>query len=158
MQKDLSIKEISEILSTFTKGKDSLIKALHLLQEKHPQNYISQETLEQCCSYFSLTKAEVYGVVSYYSMFSLKPRGKYHISICKSPVCTIMGTDSLVEYLKSEHMLTPGNTSDDGIFSLERVECLGRCGKAPSMMINKEFYMELTNEKIDQILENLKNN
>lgn len=156
MQKYLTNKDILEALKSFPKTKDSLIKALHLLQDKHPQQYISTEILNECCSYFGLSKAEVYGVVSYYSMFSLKPRGKYHISLCKSPVCTIMGAESVVDYLKTKYGLTPGSISEDGILSLEQVECLGRCGKAPSMMINKEFYMELDHDKIDQTLQTLK--
>lgn len=160
MQKEMTYKmteEIHNILSRYSKTKENLIKALHELQEANPQNYISDEIMDLCASYFKLTKAQVYGVVTYYSMFSIKPRGTYHISLCKSPVCTMMGSENIFKYFEDKYHLLPSGISDDGFFSLEKVECLGRCGKAPSMMINKEFFTELSPEKIDEILLNLKN-
>ncbi len=149
--------EINNILSKYSRSKEQLIKALHELQEANPQNFISDEIMDLCVSHFKLSKAQVYGVVTYYSMFSIKPRGKYHISLCKSPVCTMMGSENIFNYFEEKYKLSPGNISEDGLFSLERSECLGRCGKAPSMMINKEFFTELSPEKIDEILLNFKN-
>lgn len=157
MQKTLSNKKIQEILAEHSSEKQDLIKALHQLQEYHPQKYLCDEALNACCSHFKLTKAEVYGVVTYYSMFSTTPRGKYHISLCKSPVCTSMGSANLVKHLEDNYKLKSGSITDDKMFSLEKVECLGRCGKAPSMMINKDVYTNLTPEKVDQILNSLKN-
>jgi len=157
MPKELSNKEAHKILSEYSNNKQDLIKALHKLQENHPQNYLSETILDACCSHFKLTKAEIYGVVTYYTMFSIVPKGKFHISLCKSPVCTCMGGINLINHFAEKHKLKPGIISKDGLFSLEKVECLGRCGKAPSLMINKIVYTNLTPEKVDQILNSRKN-
>lgn len=156
MQREMTSELIKEILGKYPGTKDNLIKALHELQETNTLNYISPEIMEECAAHFRLTKAQVYGVVTYYSMFSIKPRGKYHISLCKSPVCSMMGSENIFRYLEDKYGLLPDQVSDDGLFSLEKAECLGRCGKAPSMMINKDVYTGLTTDKIDEILLNLK--
>jgi len=155
MQNKLTIQEIKKVLLKYNNSRDNLINALHELQDKHPLNYISNQIMDECASYFNLTKAQVYGVVTYYSMFSTKPKNKYRIYLCKSPVCTNMGSEDILNYLNDKHKISLDNT-DNELFSLERVECLGRCGKAPSMMINKEVYTELSPEKIDKILNDLK--
>lgn len=133
-----------------------LLNHLHELQNSHPQQYLTEEALNETTQKFGLTKAEVYGVVSYYSMFSLKPRGKYIIRICQSPVCHMMGSLSLTEFLENKLGVAAGETTTDGIFTLEHTECLGRCGKAPSMMINKDVFTELSKEKLETLIEKLK--
>lgn len=157
MQKELTSETIKEILGKYPQNKENLIKALHELQESNIRNYISPEIMDECALYFRMTKAQVYGVVTYYSMFSLKPRGKYHICLCKSPVCTNQGSEINANHLAEKYNLKNSETTPDGLFSLETVECLGRCGKAPSGMINKTVYTELTPEKIDLMLTEIKN-
>ncbi|PKP04957.1 MAG: NADH-quinone oxidoreductase subunit E [Bacteroidetes bacterium HGW-Bacteroidetes-6] len=136
--------------------RSELLNYLHEMQNSHPQQYLTEEVLNSAAQKYGLTKAEIYGVASYYSMFSLKPRGKYIIRICQSPVCQMMGSQSLTEFLENKLRLVAGETTSDGIFTLEHTECLGRCGKAPSMMVNKDVFTELTQEKLESLIEKLK--
>jgi len=156
MQHELSLEKIVEILQSFPPQREHLLKAMHALQNEHPQHYLSELCLTELANYFKLTKGQVYGIASYYTMFSLKPRGKYIIRLCKSPVCHSMGSHGLFEFFEKEYGLKPHATSRDGLFTLEASECLGRCGKAPSMMINEQVYTELTADKLKEILTNLK--
>ena len=156
MHQELSPEKINEIISSFPPQREYLLKAMHAIQNEHPQHYLSELSLDELAKYFNLTKGQVYGIASYYSMFSLKPRGKYIIRLCKSPVCSSMGSSSLVEYFEKEWSLKPNTTTTDGLFTLEASECLGRCGKAPSMMINEQVYTELNPDKLKEIITNLK--
>lgn len=156
MHQELSPEKINEIIISFSPQRENLLKAMHAIQDEHPQHYLSEFSLNELAKYFNLTKGQVYGIASYYSMFSLKPRGKYIIRLCKSPVCFLMGASSLFEYFEKEWSLKPNTTTTDGLFTLEACECLGRCGKAPSMMINKQVYTELNPDKLKEIITNLK--
>ncbi|MBS4012888.1 MAG: NAD(P)H-dependent oxidoreductase subunit E [Bacteroidetes bacterium] len=152
MQKELNKEQIISILQKYSPTKDNILKCLHELQDAHPQNYISKVILEETAKHFKLTKGQIFGIVSYYSMFSLKPRGRYLVRLCKSPVCNMLGAKSVTEYFDSKFNLKPGETTTDGMFTLELAECLGRCGKGPSMMINREVVTELDSKKIDEII------
>jgi NADH:ubiquinone oxidoreductase subunit E len=156
MHNKLTSIDIKEILKKYPANKENIIKALHELQDSNFQKFISNEIMDECVKYFNVSRAHIYGIVTYYSMFSTKPRGDFHISLCKSPVCTNMGSEDIYEYLNQKLNLTTDHISQDGLFSVNRVECLGRCGKAPSMMINKEIYTELSHEKIEDILSKLR--
>jgi NADH:ubiquinone oxidoreductase subunit E len=156
MQKELNKEEILSILDQFQPQKEFIINALHELQNKHPQHYLSEEILNFTSKYFNITKGQLFGIVTYYSMFSVTPRGKYLIRLCKSPVCQMMGSAKLVDYLKSNWQLEANLTSQDGLFTLELCECLGRCGKAPSMIINEEVFTDLNLKKLEEILLNIK--
>jgi len=134
-----------------------VIEYLHNIQDKHPQQYLTEEALKECAIKFSLTMAEIYGIAGYYTMFSFKPRGKYIIRLCKSSVCHIMGANNIGSKLENICNTRFGSTSADGLFTLEHAECLGQCEKAPSMMINKEVYGNLNTEKLENIIANLKN-
>jgi len=158
MQKELTSDTIKEILGKYPQKKENLIKALHELQESNIRKYISPEIMDECALYFRMTKAQVYGVVTYYSMFSTKPRGENHICLCKSPVCTNQGAQKNIDFLSKTYNLQNAKTSDDGLLSFETVECLGRCGKAPSGMINNSIHTELTPEKLENLISEIKNN
>lgn len=148
--------KFNELLNKYDKRKENILNALHDLQDSNPENYLSLEALDAVTEYFNITKAEVFGVVSYYSMFSLKPRGKFVIRLCKSPVCQMMDYESIKGHLEEKHNIYVGKKSECGNFFLELVECLGRCGKAPSMMINNEVFTGLNKQKIDQIIDKIK--
>lgn len=145
------------MLGQFKPFREYAINALHELQNRHPQHYLSEEIMELASAHFNMSKGQLYGIATYYSMFRIAPTGTYLIRLCKSPVCQMMGSTKLVDYLKSRWLLKPDHTSDDGIFTLELCECLGQCGKAPSMMINGKVYNDLDPVKIEEILSNLKN-
>jgi len=153
MQQELNKEAVASLLSHYKPQRKYILNALHALQDAHPLQYISAEILDAATQHFRLTKAEMFGIVTYYSMFSLKPRGNYHIRLCQSPVCRMMGAEDLLLTLKDKLK----SLNNEGLFSLETVECLGRCGKAPAMMVNKEVYTALNKEKLDEIINMYKN-
>ncbi|MBN2778484.1 MAG: NAD(P)H-dependent oxidoreductase subunit E [Bacteroidales bacterium] len=157
MKEKIMEDKIKTILSSYRPSKENLIKVLHDIQSAEPKQYISEEAMKLCAEYFKLTMAQVYGVVTYYSMFTTKPRGENHICLCKSPVCTNQGAQKNIDYLSDNYQLQNGKITDDGLLSLETVECLGRCGKAPSGMINNNVYTEITPEKLEKLISEIKN-
>ncbi len=156
MQKELSTKTINSILEKYEPQRHNIIKALHSLQDAHPLHYISNSILDAVSSFFNITKAETYGIVTYYSMFSIKPRGYHIIRLCQSPVCSMLNIKDLLNHLADRWQLKPGITTEDSMFTLETVECLGACDNAPAMMVNEQLYTELSKARIDEILTHLK--
>ena len=156
MQTVTTKEQIEKVLKKYPGGRENIIKCLHELQNSNPQNYLSKDALDATAKHFNLSKGQIFGIVSYYSMFSLKPRGRNLIRLCKSPVCSMLGSKSISGLIFDKTGLKPGDTSADGGITFELAECLGRCGKAPSMMVNAEFYTGLNEEKIDEILQKLK--
>jgi len=146
------------ILKKFTPEKDNMLNILHAVQDNNPQNYITTEDIKLVASYLNTTYSAVYGVVKYYSMFSVKPRGKYVIRVCKSPVCHMMSTKTIIDEIKNNIGIGIGETSTDLLFTLESSECLGHCAKAPVMMINDKVFKELDSVKIKNIFQSIKMN
>ena len=141
-----------KLLKKFNPQRDNLLLILHALQDNNPQNYLSEADLDATARYLKLTKSSVYGVARYYTMFSLKPRGKYIIRVCVSPVCELLKVDTIVADMEKLLEVKTGETTADGLFTLELSECLGQCQEAPSMMINKEVFNNLTAERIREII------
>jgi len=129
---------------------------LHEIQDNHPQHYISEEAVEAVGNYLSIPPSHIYGVLTFYTMFSTKPRGKNIIRLCESPPCFLKGSDKIVAKLREILGVKVGGTTDDGLFTLEVCACLGVCGNAPVVMINDDVYGDLTEEKIAVIIERLK--
>lgn len=147
---------INEIINKYPSEKSYLLMMLQDIQTNNEQNYISEEALQHVASYLNMTMSSMYGVVSYYSMLSLKPRGKYIIKICTSPVCELMDEFNILDWAQKYFGISVGETSSDGLFTLEQTECLGRCGKAPSIMINNETYTNINPERLKTIVEELR--
>ena len=129
---------------------------LHALQDNHPRQYLTEEALEETVKYLKMTRSNVFGVAKYYSMFSLKPRGRYIIRLCASAVCELTGGIKLQEYLEKTLEIKTGETTPCGLFTLELSECLGQCQDAPSMMINREVFNNLNAGEIDRILDSFR--
>jgi len=147
---------VDSIFKKYAPTKDNLLKCLHELQDNHPQNYLSAEVLDEVSARYNLSKGQVFGIVSYYTMFSLEPRGKNLIRFCKSPVCQMLGAGNLATHIEKMLEIKSGETTPDGLFTLELAECLGACHQGPAMMVNKELVCDLTAEKIEQVLNDLK--
>jgi len=145
-----------DILIKYPPEKAFLLDILHEIQDNNPNNYLPENELEETAEYLKMTKAELYGTVSYYSMFSLKPRGKYIIRFCISPVCEINGRQEVAKGIMDYLKIRDGETTEDGLFTFETCECLGKCGIKPSMMINKDLHGGLTKEKAINIINQLK--
>lgn len=147
---------VQEIIHKHAPEKDNILLILHELQDNHPQHYLTEEALEQVAHYLNITKSAVFGVATYYTMFSLKPRGRYIIRVCVSAVCELMKSRSVIARLESLLNIKTGETTPCGLFTLETSECLGQCQEAPSMMINDKVYNNLDDQRIEQIIAHLK--
>lgn len=133
---------------------ENLLLILTEIQENSPEHYIRDEDMAWVAEYLNTSLSSVYGVVTYYSMFSTRPRGRYVTRICRSPVCTMMDDKNTTLFADFKTLLgiEEGQVTPDGQFSIEQVECLGQCEKAPAMMINEEIYGFLDHEKLAGII------
>lgn len=147
------LKEVKTIIERYPEGKQksALIPLLHLAQEEFG-GWLSAESMDYVASLLDLNPIEVYEVATFYSMFNLKPVGKHLFEVCQTGPCMLRGSDAIIAYIGETLGIKPGQTTEDGLFTLKTVECLGACGYAP-MMQNGKFYKEhLTREKVDQII------
>lgn len=146
---------IKEILEKYTHDKDNLIQILNEVQEKY--GYIPKQAQQEVAEYLNISLAEVYGVVTFYSRFTLKPKGKYNISVCMGTACFVKGSEKILDRVKERLKIDIGETTPDGKFSLEETRCLGACGLAPVFTINGEVYGKATVQKVDEILDEYMN-
>ncbi|MEE9165416.1 MAG: NADH-quinone oxidoreductase subunit NuoE [Nitrospinota bacterium] len=147
-------KEISNEISKFPEKKAVLLPALHIAQKE--QGWISKETMEEIAAILEIKPIEVMEVVSFYTMFNMNTVGKYHLQVCTNLSCSLLNSKHMVNYLQDKLGIKTGETTKDNKFTLSTVECLGSCGTSPMMQVNDEFYENLTKQKIDALLENLK--
>ncbi|HRR98601.1 MAG TPA: NADH-quinone oxidoreductase subunit NuoE, partial [Candidatus Syntrophosphaera sp.] len=136
--------------------KDNLLYILHDIQDHHPQHYIPEEAVQVVAEYLNIPTNHIYGVLTFYTMYSTKPRGKNIIRLCESPPCYIKGSTNILRKLKMLLGVNTGETTKDGLFTLELCACLGVCGNAPVMMINEDVYGDLTEEKVEEIIDKIR--
>jgi NADH-quinone oxidoreductase subunit E len=148
------INKINELCSRYPEGKQksALIPVLHLIQETGNLS-LTIEQMDAVAAILQITPIEVYEVATFYTMFHLKPVGKYVLEVCQTGPCMLNGSDQIIDYIKQKLDIENGETTTDGIFTLKTVECLGACGYAPMMQLGKHYKEFLTPEKIDTILE-----
>ena len=146
---------IKDILVKYNQDKDNLIQILNEVQDKF--GYIPKQAQEEVANYLNITLAEVYGVITFYSRFTLKPKGKYSISVCMGTACFVKGSEKLLDRVKEKLKIEIGETTPDGKFSLEETRCLGACGLAPVFTVNGEVYGKATVQKVDQVLDEYMN-
>lgn len=151
-----TIKEIYEkVNSESLDERDNLINILHAIQEYYG-NYIPLEAAEVLKELTGKPLSKIYEVLTFYTMFSTNKRGKYVIRVCKSLPCHVTGGAAVMESLKDALEIDYGQTTQDGLFTLEESSCLGLCGVSPVMLINDEAYGNLTPEKVKEIIEEIK--
>ena len=124
-----------------------------LLYSQDEVGYISDEVVSYLAQKTGLTELEVRNVVSYYSMLRTKPAGRYNIQVCTNISCMVRGADELMEHCEKKLGIGHKQTTQDGMFSLEEVECIGACSWAPAVQVNYDFHENLTPEKMDKVLE-----
>lgn len=146
----------SEIIGKYKPIRENLLLILHELQNNNPEHYISEEDMTEVADFLNITYSLVYGVVTYYSMFSLKPRGKFIIRICKSQVCEMKGSEDIIDELQKLIGIKPGETTSDRLFTLESTECLGHCDESPAMIVNNDFFGNLNRVSIRNLIGNLR--
>jgi NADH-quinone oxidoreductase E subunit len=146
----IDLKKITPLIEEYKRQKWSLIPLLQKIQEEF--GYVPPDAIEPIAKELHLFPSEVRGVITFYSQFSLEPRGKYIIRVCKGTACHVRGGRSILKIAKRELGVEEGHTTEDYHFTLETVACLGACFLAPTMMVNKSYYGKLSPPKINSIL------
>ena len=151
---DTSLQEVQRIINFYPEGKQksAVIPVLHLAQQEFG-GWLSTESMDYVASLLKLAPIEVYEVATFYSMYNLKPVGKYMFEVCQTGPCMLNGSDDIIKYIFEKLGIKPGETTADGMFTLKTVECLGACGYAPMMQLGKNYREHLTKEKVDAIIE-----
>ena len=146
--------EFNELVSRYPEGKhkSALLPVLHLAQEEFG-GWLDVPVMDYVASLLKIEPIEVYEVASFYSMYNLKPVGKYMFEVCQTGPCMINGSDEIINYIKEKLGIGVGETTADRMFTLKTVECLGACGYAPMMQLGKNYREHLTKEKVDAIIE-----
>lgn len=147
--------EVQEIMNKYKVEKDNLIPILNEIQEKY--GYIPKVAQLEISNYLNMPMAEIYGVVTFYSRFTLEPKGEYNISVCLGTACFVKGSQKILDRLKERLQLEEGQTSNDGKFSIDTTRCVGACGIAPVFTVNDEVYGKATVKKLDEVLDKLIN-
>jgi len=156
---DEKLNKVAELISRYPEGKQksALLPVLHLAQDEFG-GWLDVPVMDYVATLLKIEPIEVYEVASFYSMYNLKPVGKYMFEVCQTGPCMLNGSDNIIDYIKQKLNIGVGETTTDGMFTLKTVECLGACGYAPMMQLGKNFREHLTKEKVDAIIEECRNN
>ncbi len=145
--------KIEEVVNSFPHKRSASIPLLHMAWKEY--GYISPEAMVEVASILDMEPAQIEGIASFYTMFPLKPTGKYHIEFCTNISCFLCGAETLMKHLEKKLGIKNGETTVDGKFSLQGVECIAACSWAPCMQINGKEHKNLTAEEVDKILSSL---
>lgn len=151
---DKAKKKLEEIISRYSRKEAAILPVLHLAQKEF--GCISVEGEKLVAELLDIKPIQVREVATFYTMLNQMPVGKYYIQVCSNLSCSLLGAESLIDYLTEKIGIKPGETTQDNKFTLSTVECLGACEMAPCMMINFDYYGNLDKKKIDNILDGLK--
>ncbi|MES2560438.1 MAG: NADH-quinone oxidoreductase subunit NuoE [Bacteroidota bacterium] len=148
---------VQKIVARYPEGKhkSALLPVLHIAQAEF-DGWLSPEVMDYVASILNIQPIEVYEVASFYSMYNLKPVGKCLLEVCRTSSCWIRGAEDVVKHLEKRLGIKEGETTEDGMFTIKTVECLGSCGTAPMLMCGSQFHESLTLEKVDTLLDSLK--
>lgn len=146
--------EFKRLVARYPEGKQksALLPVLHLAQDSFG-GWLSTESMDYVAELLQIAPIEVYEVATFYSMYNLKPVGKYMFEVCQTGPCMLRGSDDIIAYIGEKLGIKPGETTGDGMFTLKTVECLGACGYAPMMQLGKHYREHLTKEKVDAIID-----
>jgi NADH-quinone oxidoreductase E subunit len=147
-------KKFEETVSRYPKKEAAMLPVLYLAQQEF--GCLGPEAIEYVARIMGQSPARVQGVVSFYTMFNTKPIGRHHIQVCRTLSCALGGAERITRFIKQTLGIEPGQTTPDGRYTLSEVECLASCGTAPMMQINDDYYENLTEEKVMEILQRLK--
>ena len=148
------LNKVQEIIARYPEGKQksALLPLLHMAQDEN-SGWLSVDAMDYVASLLGIESIEVYEVATFYSMYNLKPVGKYVFEVCQTGPCMLNGSDNIIEYIQQKLNIKTGETTSDGLFTLKTVECLGACGYAPMMQLGKFYKEHLTKEKVDAVIE-----
>ncbi len=151
--------KFAEIVSRYPQGKQKsgLLPILHLVQAEY--GWLSADAMEKVASYLQIKPIEVFEVATFYTMYFLKPQGKYNLEVCRTGPCCLVGAEKIMKHIEERLGVKEGEVTEDGLFSWRGVECLAACGFGPVLQIGPDytFYENLTEEGVDQLINDLKN-
>lgn len=145
------LKKLNQVIEKYKDTKGALIPVLHEAQEIY--GYLPIDVQKTISEGLNISLAEIYGVVTFYSRFSLTPKGKYRVSLCLGTACYVKGAAKILEKVKEKLGIDVGECTKDGLFSLDAARCIGACGLSPVMMINEQVYGKLTPDEVGDILD-----
>ncbi|MEO8147974.1 MAG: NAD(P)H-dependent oxidoreductase subunit E [Bacteroidia bacterium] len=154
---DESLALVNKIISRYPadKSKSSLLPILHVAQAEF-DGWLSAPVMDYVASILKIQPIEVYEVASFYSMYNLKPVGKCTLEICRTSSCWLLGAEDIIRHIEKRLGIKEGETTPDGMFTIKTVECLGSCGTAPMLQCGAQFHENLTLEKVDTLIDNLR--
>ena len=144
----------AEMVTHYPTKRSVLVPTLLYAQDEI--GFLSDEVISEVATRLNLTELEVRNVISYYSMLTTKPRGKYNVQVCTNIACMLRGGEELLDHCEKQLGIVHKGTTPDGLFSLEEVECIGACSWAPAVQVNYDFHENLTTEKMDRVLDEYK--
>lgn len=154
VQNDEKLVKVKNAIEKYKTTKGALIPVLHEIQSLY--GYLPEDILKIVSEELSISMSEIYGVATFYSIFSLKPKGEYIIRVCMGTACYVKGAQLLLDKLSEDLGIQVGETTEDGKFTLESTRCIGACGLAPALMVNDKVYGRLVKEDIKNILKEYK--
>ncbi len=152
---EASVAEIKKKMMRYPRRKSAILPAITVAY--HQEGHLNAELYREISQIIEIPVVDIASAASFYTMFPKEPVGKYLIQVCHNISCALLGADSLIGYLEEKLGIKKGETTADNLFTLISVECLGGCTAAPMMQINDKYYENLTREKVDKILEDLRN-
>ena len=144
----------AQVCAKYPRRDAALIPLLLELQKE--SGYVAEEAIDALALFLELPYSRVKAVMTFYTMFRREPSGKYHLQVCRNISCHMAGAPGLLAHLRAKLGIDEGETTKDGLFTLSSVECLAACGAAPVMQVNDEYFENLTTEKLDALLEELR--
>ena len=148
--------QLEAILKKYEKGdKSQLIQILNEIQDTF--GYITKDSQKALSEYLDMPMAEIYGVITFYSRFTTEPKGKYNIAVCLGTACFVKGSEQILDRVKELLGIDVGQTTEDGLFSIEATRCIGACGLAPVFTVNDEVYGKATVKMVEEVIEKYKN-
>lgn len=154
MSTEAIIPEVDRVLASYDKGRQNLIPILQDVQDK--LGYLPEEAVNRIAEYLNLSPNDIFGVATFYAQFRFAPIGKNHIKVCRGTACHVRGSSLIMEKVVSNLGISPGETTGDRQFSLEKVACFGSCALAPVVVVNDKVYGRMSAKKTEQIIEDLK--
>ena len=152
-----SLAQVHKIIARYPEGrqKSALLPVLHLAQKEFG-GWLDVPVMDYVAGLLSIQPIEVYEVATFYTMFNMKPVGKYVLEVCRTGPCMLVGSDQIIEHIENKLDIKVGQTSVDGMFTLKTAECLGACGYGPMLQCGKHYHEHLTPAKVDELLDTLR--
>lgn len=143
--------DVQTILNRYPEGRDNLIPILQDIQSK--EGFLSRESIVEVGQHLKIPTSKIFGVATFYNQFRFEPFGKYHVQICRGTACHVLGSHTVLQELEKYLKVKAGQTTRDGLFSIEVVACIGACGLAPVITVNGKFHAKVTSQSIKNIFE-----